>query len=68
MKKKICIPVGDYLQFAGSVAICKEVSPNGDHCSGCVFCTSDNCDIIACCTDERPDGKNVIFVEERGME
>ena len=62
------IPVGEHIQTTGGVAVCKEVSPNEDHCPGCFFRPSDNCDLIACCSFERSDGKNVIFIKERGVE
>lgn len=65
--KKLFIPVGDYLPTPGGIAICKEVSPNEDLCPGCIFAPSDYCDFLACCSHERPDGKNVIFIKERGM-
>lgn len=61
-------PVGEHTQTTGGVAICKEATSHKYHCVGCVFATSDHCDLIACSPQERPDGKNVIFVEERGME
>lgn len=65
---KLYIPVGDHLQTTGGGFICKEVSPNEDHCPGCFFSPSDICDFIACGSFERPDRKNVIFIKERGME
>ena len=64
--KKLFIPVGDHLQTTGGVVICKEDPPTEDHCPGCVFSPSDFCDFIACCSFERPDRKNVIFIKERG--
>lgn len=65
---KFYTPVGEHIQITGGVAICKEVTSHKYHCPGCVFCSSDNCDLIACCSDERPDGKNVIFIKEGGVE
>lgn len=62
------IPVGEHIQTTGGVAICKEVTSPKYHCRGCFFCSSDNCKFIACCSFERPDRKNVIFIEEGGME
>ena len=68
---KFYTPVGEHTQTTGGVAICKEVTSNEDHCPGCFFSSPDNCDLcefIACCSSERPDGKDVIFIKEGGME
>ena len=69
---RIYVPVGERIRTVGGnttgeAVICKEVSPHEFHCASCCFYPAFPCGTIACKPQERPDGKKVIFMMERGL-
>ncbi len=65
--KRIYIKIGESVPTIDGVAVCLETPFEFNCCELCCFC-NDPCGGIACCPEDRPDGKNVVFVEKKGGE
>lgn len=63
---KILIPIGDTITTTEGVAVCIE-DTMPPHCEQCAFNhLLGGCGCISCGPDDRPDGKNVVFIIQEG--
>lgn len=62
---RIYIKIGESVPTIDGVAVCTETPYVIGCCKLCCF-NNDACAAIACDSVERPDGKNVIFIEKKG--
>ena len=65
--KRIYIKIGESVPTIDGIAVCTEPPYEVACCKLCCF-NDAPCAAIACDPEERPDGKNVIFIEKKGGE